>query len=119
MTLARNTNFPRVLVALTASFLLALPGLSVAQNTAQVMSPELRNAGYLAANCANCHGTSGRNAGSLPSLAGLPAAGIAQAMRDYRDGKRKATIMHQLSKGYTDAQIDAMAAYFAAQPATK
>jgi cytochrome subunit of sulfide dehydrogenase len=57
--------------------------------------------------------------GALPSLAGLPAAGIALAMRDFRDGKRKATVMHQLAKGYTDAQIDAMAGYFAAQPAKK
>jgi cytochrome c553 len=33
----------------------------------------------------------------------------------FREGKRPATIMHQLVKGYTPAQIDAIAAYFAAQ----
>ena len=36
-------------------------------------------------------------------------------MRAFRDGKRPATVMHQIAKGYTDAQIDAMAAWFAAQ----
>ena len=36
-------------------------------------------------------------------------------MRAFRDGKRPATVMHQLAKGYSDAQIDALAGYFAAQ----
>jgi sulfide dehydrogenase cytochrome subunit len=36
-------------------------------------------------------------------------------MRDFRDGKRPSTIMQQLAKGYTDAEIDAAAAYLAAQ----
>ncbi len=74
------------------------------------------NPAYLAANCANCHGTKG-NAQGLPSLAGLKADYISEQMRAFRDGKRPATIMHQLAKGYTDAQIDAIAGYFAAQTA--
>jgi cytochrome c553 len=36
-------------------------------------------------------------------------------MRAFRDGKRPATIMHQIAKGYTDAQIDAVAEHFARQ----
>ena len=36
-------------------------------------------------------------------------------MADFRDGKRPATVMHQISKGYTEPQIEAMAAWFAAQ----
>lgn len=36
-------------------------------------------------------------------------------MEAFRAGQRPATIMHQLSKGYTDAQIAQMADYFAAQ----
>ena len=69
----------------------------------------------LAAACAICHGTNGVNAGGLPNLAGQPADYIAKQIRDFRDGKRPATIMHQISKGYTDPQIDALAAFFAAQ----
>ncbi len=38
-------------------------------------------------------------------------------MQDFRSGARNGTVMPQLAKGYTDAQIDAMAAWFAAQPA--
>lgn len=67
---------------------------------------------YLAANCANCHGTQGKSAGAMPSLAGQPAAYLGEQMRAFRDGKRPATIMHQLAKGYTDEQIDALAGYF-------
>ena len=36
-------------------------------------------------------------------------------MRAFRDGQRPATVMHQIAKGYTDPQIDAIAAWFAAQ----
>ena len=72
----------------------------------------------LAASCAICHGTDGRPAapdGPLIPLAGLPKDHIATQMRAFRDGKRPATVMHQLAKGYSDAQIDAIAAWYAAQ----
>src|SRR5450755_4740639 len=69
----------------------------------------------IAANCANCHGTDGRSRAAIPSLAGQDAAVIVQRMKEFRDGRRAATVMQQLAKGYTDAQIEAAAAYFAAQ----
>jgi cytochrome c553 len=69
----------------------------------------------LAATCANCHGTGGQSRAAVPSLAGQPKADIAQKMIEFRDGKRQATIMHQLAKGYTPEQIDAIAGWFAAQ----
>ncbi len=82
---------------------------------AQQADPNLgRN---LAASCAICHGTNGVNAGGLPNLAGQPQSYIVQQLRDFRDGKRPATIMHQISKGYTEPQLDALAAFFAAQKA--
>ncbi len=78
-------------------------------------TPDTKAGAYLAANCANCHGTTGTSQGAMPSLAGREAAYIIDQMRQFRDGKRTATIMHQLSKGYSDEQIAAIAAYFAAQ----
>jgi cytochrome c553 len=71
----------------------------------------------LAAGCAICHGTQGRPVPNAPvtPLAGIPRDQIATQMRAFRDGQRPATVMHQIAKGYTDAQIDAMAAWFAAQ----
>jgi cytochrome subunit of sulfide dehydrogenase len=71
----------------------------------------------LASGCAICHGTQGKPAPGAPliPLAGLPADHIGTQMRAFRDGRRPATVMHQIAKGYSDAQIDAMAAWFAAQ----
>lgn len=69
----------------------------------------------LAAQCANCHGTNGKSVAEVPSLAGQSAAMIAQKMKDYRDGKLPATLMHQLAKGYTEEQVALMADYFSKQ----
>ncbi len=55
----------------------------------------------------------------MPELAGLSREHIAQRMRAFRDGTRRATIMHQLAKGYSDAQIDALADHFSRLPATR
>jgi cytochrome c553 len=72
----------------------------------------------LAATCANCHGTQGRpvDGSAVPGLAGRPASDIVEQMKAFKEGKREATVMHQLAKGYSDAQIEQIAAYFAAQP---
>ncbi len=71
----------------------------------------------LAATCANCHGTNGKVVSGSPvvGLAGMPADYIASQMKAFKSGARPATVMHQLAKGFSDAQIDQMAAYFAAQ----
>jgi cytochrome subunit of sulfide dehydrogenase len=70
----------------------------------------------MASACAICHGTDGRAATKdVVPLAGLPREHIASQMRAFRDGQRPATVMHQIAKGYSDPQIDALAAWFAAQ----
>ena len=68
-----------------------------------------------AAGCANCHGTNGRAEPGNESLAGANKDEMVKKMLDFKAGRKPATIMHQLSKGYTDAQIVAIAGYFAAQ----
>lgn len=71
----------------------------------------------LAATCANCHGTNGKavEGSSVGSLAGLDRAYHIAQMKAFKTGTRPATVMHQLSKGYSDAQIEVLATYFAAQ----
>jgi len=69
----------------------------------------------LAANCTGCHGTNGVSAGGIPTLAGVDRARIFQLMQEFLDGKRAATVMQQLAKGYTDEQIEAIAAWLATQ----
>jgi cytochrome c553 len=72
---------------------------------------------YLAATCANCHGTDGRSAGGggMPGLAGLSRTYMIEQMKAFQSGTRQATIMHQLAKGYTDEQIAQLADFFASQ----
>jgi cytochrome subunit of sulfide dehydrogenase len=97
--------------------LLMFAGAASAQTPAVIATTN--NAAYLAANCANCHGTKGVAQGGMPSLAGLKKDEIVAQMQAFRDGKRQATIMHQLAKGYTDEQIALIADYFSKQPAAK
>lgn len=68
-----------------------------------------------AAACANCHGTEGRALPGMESLAGANKDEMIKKMLDFKAGRKPATIMHQLAKGYTDEQIAAIAGYFAAQ----
>ena len=71
----------------------------------------------LAATCANCHGTDGRTVPGAGNarLAGQSSEFIVAQMQAFRSGARPATVMHQLAKGYSDAQIRDLAAYFSAQ----
>jgi cytochrome subunit of sulfide dehydrogenase len=70
-----------------------------------------------AAMCANCHGSEGRtvDTSAVPPLAGLPKDYLVQQMQAFKDGSRNATVMHQISKGLSDAQITSLADYFATQ----
>ena len=79
---------------------------------AQAMDPlQLRS---LAASCANCHGTAGIAEPGNESLAGVKKDELLKKMMDFKTGKKPATTMHQLAKGYTDEQLVALAGYFSA-----
>jgi sulfide dehydrogenase cytochrome subunit len=77
---------------------------SVAADTLQVRS--------MAASCANCHGTTGVAQPGMETLAGQTKEDLLKKMLDFKTGKKPATLMHQLSKGYSDAQLEQLAAYF-------
>ena len=55
----------------------------------------------------------------MPSLAGQSKSYMVEQMRQFRDGKRPATIMHQLAKGYTDQQIELIAECFSRQKSAR
>lgn len=82
-------------------------------------APNLSEKGVrsMAATCAMCHGTTGKPAegSSVAGLAGRPAAEIVGLMNQFKAGTRPATIMHQIAKGYGDAEIAAMADFFSKQ----
>jgi cytochrome subunit of sulfide dehydrogenase len=95
----------------------ALLGLFGAVGLVQAQDANL--ARNLAATCANCHGTNGQARGDMKPLAGVSAEKIVAMWADFKSGAQPATIMHQISKGYTDEQIKLIAGFLAAQPAVK
>ena len=71
----------------------------------------------LAATCAHCHGTEGRavEGEALVRLAGMPREHLLTQLMAFRTGDRKATIMHQITRGYSELQLEQLAQYFSAQ----
>ena len=100
------------MLPLAATLAVGMPALPAAAQDAGALRLKA-----LAATCANCHGTQGRavDGAAVPGLAGMPAAYMIEQVKAFKSGARPATVMHQLAKGYSDAQIEQVAAYFAAQ----
>lgn len=84
---------------------------------AQATDPNLARS--IAATCANCHGTNGVSSGGIASLSGMRKEDIVRTMQEFKAGTKPGTIMPQLAKGYTDAQIELAASWFATQKAPK
>ena len=68
-----------------------------------------------AAACSGCHPASTRVSSPVPRLAGRDQAAIVKAMQDFRSGARAGTVMDRIAKGFTDEEIQAIAAWYAAQ----
>ncbi len=69
---------------------------------------------FMAANCSYCHGPEGKSRGAIPSLAGMEAKYFVDQMKAFKDGSRPANVMKKHANGYTDAEYEALAKYFAA-----
>ena len=66
--------------------------------------------------CVTCHGPEGRSQGAIPSLTTLSSADITTALQAFRAETRPSTVMHRIAKGLDDADITAVATYFATLP---
>jgi len=74
------------------------------------------SASMLSDTCSGCHGPNGvTNGPAIPTIAGMTEEYLVLSMQDYRDDKRKGTVMNRIAKGYTDTEITAMARYFSEQ----
>ncbi len=95
---------------------LLFTALSAAAAAAADDAPRLRQRA-LAANCAHCHGTDGRAVAgeAIPALAGQPRDRLLELLLAFRSGQRPATVMHQISRGYTPQQLDDLAEFFSRQ----
>ena len=88
---------------MTAALMATGPFAAAAQ-----AEPSPRN---LALSCFSCHGPAGKSPDSIPAINGKSRAFIANQMTAFRDGKRQSTVMARIAKGYSDAEIAALASY--------
>jgi cytochrome subunit of sulfide dehydrogenase len=68
-----------------------------------------------ASSCSGCHAPSAAAGTPVPPLNGRNAAEIVAQMEAFRSGKTQSTVMDRLAKGFSEAEIQAIAAWHAAQ----
>jgi cytochrome subunit of sulfide dehydrogenase len=68
-----------------------------------------------AASCTGCHAADPKIETRVPRISGRPPAEIAAAMEAFRSGQKPATVMDRIAKGFTDAEIRAIADWVSAQ----
>jgi sulfide dehydrogenase cytochrome subunit len=92
----------------------ALPGSILALALATLPLAAQAQAPLAAEGCLGCHGPEGR--GGVPGAAainGRSAAEMIAIMTAFRANERPGTIMGRIARGYTDAEIAAVADHFA------
>lgn len=69
-----------------------------------------------ASDCMSCHPAAARAETPVPPLGGVDPAIVVTAVRDFRDGRRPATVMDRIAKGFSDDEIAAIAAFVTRVP---
>lgn len=91
---------PLLLLALMAS---AFP--------AAAQAAEITRGEMLSISCAGCHGPKGQSPGAIPSLYGKSKSFIVTSLKEFRAGKRDATVMDRHAKAYSDEEFELIAEY--------
>lgn len=86
--------------------------LAVSSGSLLAQVPDALQVRGLAASCAGCHGTAGVAQDGIESLAGGNREELQRKLLDFKSGKKPATVMHQLTRGYSDEQLAALAQFF-------
>ena len=68
-----------------------------------------------AASCSGCHAAGARTDTAVPRLAARSAADIVALMQAFKAGQKPATVMDRIAKGFSDAEIQAIAEWYAKQ----
>ena len=69
-----------------------------------------------ASSCSGCHPASASVQTPVARLVGRPTAQTVTALQDFRAGQRPVTVMDRIAKGFSEAEIASIAAWYAAQP---
>ncbi|MCC7347359.1 MAG: c-type cytochrome [Variibacter sp.] len=68
-----------------------------------------------ATSCSGCHPPAPVAGIAVPPLRGRAPEEIVAAVRQFRSGERPGTLMDRIAKGFTDDEVRAIAAWYAAQ----
>jgi cytochrome c553 len=68
-----------------------------------------------ASSCSGCHAAKAGVDTAVPRLAGRKAADIVAEMRAFKTGEKPSTVMGRIAKGLTEAEVEAIAAWYAQQ----
>lgn len=84
--------------------------------TTPALAQQEPNAVQLAGACQGCHGVTGTGSNGIPTIARQHTRGQFIAMMDgFRANRQPSTVMGRITRGYTDAEIAALATHFARQ----
>jgi sulfide dehydrogenase cytochrome subunit len=73
---------------------------------------EMASGAVLTYTCFSCHGTDGKSAGDMPTIAGKSEDYITEKLKAFKSGELEATVMDRIVKGFTDDEIAALAKFF-------
>lgn len=120
----KYTAIPKIIPYIFIASSIVYPALGLAVEDVVVSAASHLHTQTLAASCAACHGTFGNaitiknadvNDGANATLAGMNPADFKEKMLGFKDGSRKATVMHHHAKGLTVDEISQLAVHFSEQ----
>ena len=88
--------------------------LLVAVCAAQAQAQDGPSGQAIVQTCYVCHGPQGKSVEGVPPLLLGQKEFVQRQMADFKADRRPATIMNRIAKGYSDAEIAAIADYLAA-----
>jgi cytochrome c553 len=95
---------------------IAIAAIAIVSGWAIAASPEPPPG---ASSCSGCHAAKAGVDTAVPGLAGRKAADIVAEMRAFKSGEKPSTVMGRIAKGLTDAEVEAIAAWYAQQKQQK
>ena len=68
-----------------------------------------------AASCSGCHARHEAASSEIPGIFGRDPAEMLVALKSFKDGSKPATVMNRIAKGFSDDELQAIAAWLAIQ----
>ena len=100
-------------MGLAKALLVATATVAAAGTAGAATGPVLPPPGASA--CSGCHAADARLGSPGPRLVGRQPADIVAAVLEFKAGKRPATVMDRIAKGFSEDEIRAIAVWYGAQ----